>query len=91
MRIKLDNEARVYVEVYIDKGAGVYSIQGVYLCKGGQYREPPGLLSRIESPRHAFPKTNRRANVKTHSQTKQILAHHVDVAGHVVLRKHGHY
>ena len=69
----------------------VYGIYSINVDGGAYYREPPGLLSRIESPHHAFPKTNRRANVKTHSQTKQILAHHVDVAGHVVLRRHGHY
>lgn len=69
----------------------VYGIYSINVDGGAYYIEPPGLLSRIESPRHAFPKTNRRANVKTHSQTKQILEHHVDVAGHVVLRKHGHY
>lgn len=69
----------------------VYGIYSINVDGGTYYIEPPGLLSRIESPRHAFPKTNSLANVKTHSQTKQILAHHVDVAGHVVLRKHGHY
>lgn len=59
MRVKLVNEARVYGEVYVDGRASICYIQNLYLCWGGQYREPPGLLSRIESPRHAFPKTNR--------------------------------
>lgn len=80
------------MEKFVWMDVRVYVVFRVYIYEGEPTIEnPPGLLSRIESPRHAFSKTNRRANVKTHSQTKQILAHHVDVAGHVVLRKHGHY
>lgn len=37
----------------------VYGIYSINVDGGDYYIEPPGLLSRIESPRHAFPKTNR--------------------------------
>lgn len=37
----------------------VYGIYSINVDGGAYYIEPPGLLSRIESPRHAFPKTNR--------------------------------
>ena len=34
----------------------VYGIYSINVDGGAYYIEPPGLLSRIESPRHAFPK-----------------------------------
>lgn len=36
----------------------VYGIYSINVDGGAYYKEPPGLLSRIEPPRHAFPKTN---------------------------------
>lgn len=44
---------------YMNVGMGVYGVWDLYVDGGTYYIEPPGLLSRIESPRHAFPKTNR--------------------------------
>lgn len=52
----------------------VYGIYNVEVDSRGYIQEPPGRCIEVEVPRHEA--------VKTHSQTKQILACHVDNAGH---------
>ena len=55
----MNGSAENDVDFYMNVDMSIYGIQNLYVDGGGQYIEPPGLLSRIESPRHAFPKTNR--------------------------------
>lgn len=52
----LIDEHRDFGDIGANGHIGIYGIQNLYLCGGAYYKEPPGLLSRIESPRHAFPK-----------------------------------
>lgn len=56
---------------------------------GGYVREPPGRLIEIDIPRHAILQIKVRRVAKTHSQTKQILACHVDELVSLVLRRAG--
>lgn len=46
------------IEDDVNGDTGVYRIYSINVDGATYYKEPPGLLSRIESPRHAFPKTN---------------------------------
>ena len=55
----MNGSAENDVDFYTNVDMSIYGIQNLYLYGGAYYIEPPGLLSRIESPRHAFPKTNR--------------------------------
>lgn len=65
----------------------MYYILRIYVDDGGYVREPPGRLIEIDIPRHANLQTKIRRDDKTHSQTKQILACHVDELVMLVLRR----